>query len=177
MARPRWSSLASFQALSLGKKNTPRPTNITIINIFVFIKVILLYNQDMKKLIILSVLALIAFFLVKNLKVPEFDIVVTSPKPGETVSSPLEVLGEAKGPWYFEASAPVDVLDAEGKILGRGYIEAQGEWMTTDFVPFRGVITFEAPLTSKGEIVFKNDNPSGDPVRDKFFRVPVKFEN
>jgi len=102
-------------------------------------------------------------------------IKITVPAPNQFVASPLRVAGEAKGGWYFEASAPVKILDANGKTLGEGFVTAQGEWMTENFVPFEGTLKFTTPTTSTGTLVFSNDNPSGLPENEKTFAIPVKF--
>lgn len=104
------------------------------------------------------------------------DIVVESPKIGDTVGSPLEVTGRARGGWYFEASAPVMVIDTTGKVLGQGFVMAEGEWMTEEFVPFRGSISFDASNVEGGAMIFMNDNPSGDESRAKYLAVPVFFD-
>jgi hypothetical protein len=104
------------------------------------------------------------------------EIVVESPKLGDEVSSPLTMRGRARGSWYFEASAPVMVIDTTGKILGRGHVEAQGEWMTSEFVPFEGKVAFDKPTTEGGAIIFMNDNPSGEESRAKYLAVPVFFK-
>ncbi|HVY72923.1 MAG TPA: Gmad2 immunoglobulin-like domain-containing protein [Candidatus Paceibacterota bacterium] len=103
-------------------------------------------------------------------------IEVSAPLINATVSSPLTVTGRARGNWYFEASAPYMLLDKDGKTIAQGHIDAQGDWMTTDFVPFKATITFAAqPAGSTGTFVLQNDNPSGDPARQKELRIPVKF--
>ena len=103
-------------------------------------------------------------------------IKITSPQVGDLVSSPVSVGGEARGNWYFEASFPVQVLDEDGTMLGQEPAQAQGEWMTTDFVPFEAKIEFSKPKGSIGTIVFKKDNPSGLPQNDTSVSVPVKFK-
>src|SRR6185436_520379 len=59
-----------------------------------------------------------------------------SVKAGDTVSSPLTVTGEARGNWYFEASFPAVLVDWDGKIIAQLPAQAQGDWMTQEFVPF-----------------------------------------
>ncbi|MBX4181641.1 GerMN domain-containing protein [Candidatus Parcubacteria bacterium] len=103
------------------------------------------------------------------------NIRITSPKVNDTIGSPVTVTGEAKGTWYFEASFPVKILDANGKVLGQGPAQAQGDWMTTNFVPFTATINFTTPTTSTGTVVFEKDNPSGLPENADEVRVPVKF--
>lgn len=104
-------------------------------------------------------------------------IVVTSPSAGASVgSTSLSATGEARGTWYFEASFPVTLKDASGKTIAQAPAEAQSDWMTADFVPFKITLTYPAqPKGSKGTLVFHNDNPSGDPSRDKSVTVPVVF--
>lgn len=100
---------------------------------------------------------------------------VSEPMPNSLVSSPVRIRGEARGNWYFEASFPVKILDANGRQLGIAPAQAQGEWMTTEFVPFDLTLTFSAPTTSTGTIVLEKDNPSGLPEHADEIRIPVKF--
>jgi hypothetical protein len=100
---------------------------------------------------------------------------VTSPRSNELVTSPLIIRGEARGNWYFEASFPVKLLDANGNELAAWYAQAQGEWMTTDFVPFESKLEFGRPSTPTGTLVLENDNPSGLPENSASISVPVRF--
>lgn len=106
------------------------------------------------------------------------DLIVTStPRPGDTVASPLVVSGQARGNWYFEASFPIAVEDAQGNIIGEGYAEAQGEWMTTDFVPFTSIEISFPPQEpgSSGMLVLYKHNASGLPEHDDYLEFPIKF--
>ena len=105
-------------------------------------------------------------------------IVVTSPEADAEISSPLTVSGEVRGNWYFEATFPVEVLAADGRTIGRGFASAQGEWMTEEFVPFLGSVTFTAPTDGMkdGAVVFKKNNPSGLPEHDDSISISVKFQ-
>ncbi len=94
---------------------------------------------------------------------------------GQTLTSPITIEGEAKG-WYFEASFPVQLLDANGKILFEGPATAQSDWMTSAFVPFKITVTFTKPSTATGTLIFRNDNPSGLPENERSFKVPVRFD-
>jgi len=102
-------------------------------------------------------------------------IVVDSPKPGDYVQSPLTVTGKARGSWYFEASFPVQLLDGNGNVLASGPAQAQGDWMTTDFVPFSITLPFTAPGTAAGTLVLRKDNPSGLPEKEDYLSLPVRF--
>ena len=100
------------------------------------------------------------------------NVTINSPKVNALVSSPLTVTGEASG-WYFEGSFPVTLLDANGKILVQFYATAQGDWMTSDFVPFISKLTFPKPTTDTGTLVLMKDNPSGLPENDDSIEIPI----
>src|SRR3989344_4244670 len=96
-----------------------------------------------------------------------------NPKPNQFITSPPVVTGEARGYWYFEASFPVRVYDANGVELGVIPAQAQGDpisgevnWMTEEFVPFRAILEFKKPTTETGTLVLQKDNPSGLPEND-----------
>lgn len=109
---------------------------------------------------------------------PHADLIrVTSPTPNALVTSPLSITGEARGNWFFEASFPLRLLDANGNAvpLEPGYVMATGEWMTTDFVPFESTHTFSPPTTATGTLILQKDNPSGESQFDDSFSIPVRF--
>lgn len=103
-------------------------------------------------------------------------IKIETPFQNAIVTSPVTVSGTARGPWFFEASFPVEVLDEDGTSLGIAPVQAQGEWMTLDFVKFKGDVTFKTPKGSTGKIVFKKDNPSGLPENDDSVSIPIRFK-
>ena len=110
------------------------------------------------------------------------NIIIEQPKPLAVVSSPLMISGKARGNWFFEASAPVVLTDWDGKIVAEGVIHADGEWMTTEFVPFSGQLIFVSPYKDgdqaalkRGTLIFKKDNPSGLPENDKSLEIPIAF--
>jgi glucose/arabinose dehydrogenase len=100
---------------------------------------------------------------------------VRTVSPGDTVQSPLTVEGEARGTWFFEASFPVRLLDGNGKEIAVTPAQAQGEWTTQDFVPFRATLEFAPPQTREGMLVLEKDNPSGLPEYADELRIPVRF--
>lgn len=101
---------------------------------------------------------------------------VTSPVPNTFVTSPLTISGEAKGTWYFEASFPVRLVDGNGQELALKPAQAQGDWMTENFVPFQVTLTFTQPTTPTGTLILMKDNPSGLPENDDEIRIPVQFQ-
>jgi len=102
---------------------------------------------------------------------------IDSPRPNTIIVSPLEISGQARGTWYFEASFPVKLLDGNGNNipLSPPYIMTTAEWMTENFVPFRATLEFTAPTTDTGTLVLEKDNPSGLPENDDSLIVPVRF--
>ncbi len=99
----------------------------------------------------------------------------TIPKPNDIIKSPLVMSGEARGTWFFEASFPVRLLDGDGKEIVRTIAQAQGEWMTENFVPFDARLEFKPPITNTGTLVLERDNPSGLPENDRRLTIPVRF--
>ncbi|MFA5359975.1 MAG: GerMN domain-containing protein [Patescibacteria group bacterium] len=113
--------------------------------------------------------------------VPTDEVIVTRPEANQTINSPLTVEGQARGNWFFEASFPIELVDDQGKILGQSFVQAQSDpsheggvnWMTTDFVPFKGELNYQVATTTTGKLVLKNDNPSGLAENDKKIEIPV----
>ena len=107
-------------------------------------------------------------------------IVITSPVPGTEITSPLTVTGEARGYWFFEAVFPLILTDWDGRIIAEGYASAEGEWMTEDFVPFTGTLEFtelgKDVYSHRGTLIFKKDNPSGEPQFDDALEMPVMIK-
>lgn len=107
---------------------------------------------------------------------PAEMIEVDLPALNASITSPLVISGRARGPWYFEASFPIELQDNNGAVITTTTAQAQGDWMTENFVPFTATLTFPAqPVGSLGKIVLKRDNPSGEPANDMSIVVPIQF--
>lgn len=104
------------------------------------------------------------------------DVVLDYPKYGDKVTSPLTIVGKARGNWFFEAQMPVTLKDDKGNVLFNGPATAQGDWMTTDYVPFSLKLTFDPKAAEFGVLIIEKDNPSGLPEFDSSFAIPVKFK-
>ncbi len=102
-------------------------------------------------------------------------IALRTPLPDAILQSPLIIAGSARGPWFFEASFPVYLIDADGDTLARMHARAEGEWMTREFVPFTVTLTFTPPASRTGTLVLAKDNPSGLAEHAAELRVPVRF--
>lgn len=102
-------------------------------------------------------------------------IIVTSPTPNTTIKSPIIISGQARGMWYFEASFPIELQDAEGKTIATTIATASEEWMTEEFVPFTSTLTWASTTATHGKLILKRDNPSGLPENDDSISIPVNF--
>jgi hypothetical protein len=138
-------------------------------------------KRERLKIVLLATVAILAmaFLFVRSLDTTSNTyadkLVVQMPAPNAIITSPLIVSGSARGPWYFEASFPVKLLDGAGNELAVTPATAQGEWMTEEFVPFTARLEFAAPATDTGTLVLQKDNPSGLPEYDDSFSIPVRF--
>lgn len=102
---------------------------------------------------------------------------VNYPLPNQEISSSLEIKGEARGFWYFEASFPIDLINSQGEIIAQGIATAESDWMTEDFVPFSAQLNFAKEVgDSVGRLILKKDNPSGLSENNDFLELPIIFE-
>jgi hypothetical protein len=104
------------------------------------------------------------------------NVRVVTPKINQLVISPLDIQGEARGTWYFEASFPVKLLDGNGNEIALGVASAQDDWMTGNFVPFKLSLIFSKPATETGILVLIKDNPSGLSQNDDQVSFPIRFK-
>lgn len=116
------------------------------------------------------------------LEVVDAPITIGSLSVGELINSPLTLEGSAIGPWYFEATMPVEIWDWTGAVIATGFVTADGDWMTVDSVPFTGSVTFTSPYSlgdpvaqQAGSVVFKKANPSGEAAYDDELIIPILF--
>ncbi len=109
-------------------------------------------------------------------------IILSNPVPNGVITSPLVVSGQARGNWFFEASFPVVLTNWDGLIIAEGIATAEGDWMTTEFVPFVATLEFVSPYPAggqdfmkRGSLILQKDNPSGLPEHDEALEIPVRF--
>ncbi len=94
-----------------------------------------------------------------------------------TLLQTTQITGEARGPWFFEGSFPIEVVDIEGTVIAQGIAQANGEWMTESFVPFSVTLTLPANVVGQaGSLLLKKDNPSDEPQLDDLLEIPVIFK-
>lgn len=155
-------------------------------------------KSNLKYILIVAVLALIAsgiilsyyYSMIKDLEIkltkiekilPEVkppdvpDIIVSSPKKGEKVETPLVIKGKARGFWFFEADFPIRLLDENGKELAASFAKTYDNWMTEKFVSFEAQFDFLQPTTTRGILVLEKANPSGLPENAEELIIPILF--
>jgi hypothetical protein len=147
------------------------------------IKLIIKINHLMKKiilgivlLVLISIITIAAFLFLNSDKEIDTDIRGLSVKSGQKITSPLIVEGEARGGWFFEASFPIKITNEQNNILGYSFVQAQTDWMTEDFVPFKGEISYVSENGGNGFLVLSKDNPSGLSEHDKEIKIPINLE-
>jgi len=106
------------------------------------------------------------------------DISLNLPALNSTVTSPLDIIGQAKGNWFFEGSFPIIITDANGTKLGQTTAQAQDDWTTANSVTFKASLKFAADqtTTSQGWLILQNDNPSGDPKLAARLHYPINLK-
>lgn len=104
------------------------------------------------------------------------SITIENPFPGAVTGKSITVMGKARGMWYFEASFPIELRDKNGKVIATGIAQAQGEWMTTEFVAYKAQLTAPDSYIGPATLVLKKDNPSGLPDKDASMTVPITVE-
>ena len=106
-------------------------------------------------------------------------IEIISPKINEEISSPLKITGKVSGNGWsgFEGQVgTVQLLDYKGNKLAEGVLTAITEWTALP-TSFSLTLNFTAINSGPATLVFKNENASGDPARDKTFFLPVKVKS
>jgi hypothetical protein len=103
-------------------------------------------------------------------------IKVDLPFPGAVTGKEFSVVGQARGVWFFEASFPVKLIDKDGKELDVAVAEAQGDWMTENFVSFKADLKAPQSYIGPATLVLMKDNPSGLPENDASISFPITIE-
>lgn len=88
----------------------------------------------------------------------------------------IQVSGEASGTWFFEAEFWLELLDENNNLLSEWFVTAEWEWMTVEYVPFKGKIAYLEPETEYGYLVLKRSNPSWLEEHDLKKSVKVKIK-
>lgn len=103
-------------------------------------------------------------------------VIILYPQDNQEVTNPIRIRGMARGPWFFEASFPIQLVDSAGNIISTGIAKAESDWMTENYVNFSAEIEYPATNTGSALLVLSKDNPSDNPDLDQHFFVPVKLK-
>lgn len=100
------------------------------------------------------------------------EITVSTPRPGDTVSSPLFIRGSALAEWFDETTILVEALSANGTVLGKKLLDAKKAIVAEKNYSFEGSVSFGEPaFGSSGTIVIYK---AGSPAEE--LRIPVRFK-
>jgi len=139
-------------------------------------------------IIIVALLAIFAFVPAKPLVNNQNQlqgiegITITSPLANQEVSFPVEIAGyiDGKNGWTgFEGQVgTVRLISNDGiQVAGPAPLTAIGDWMK---FPTQFGIVFDfsegVGYIPEGTLVFYNENPSGEPARDRTFSLPIKIK-
>lgn len=104
-------------------------------------------------------------------------IIISSPKKNSEINSPVQIQGQAIGPWFFEGNFTIQIIDNQGNKIGESLAYAQENYMTDHMVPFSAEINFNLNNSQQGKIIFKRANPSGLPENAESFELPIQIKN
>lgn len=101
---------------------------------------------------------------------------VVLPREGIPAGKKFTITGKAPGTWFFEASFPVQVRDANNNKIGEGIAQAQGNWTTTELVSFAATVDLATRYSGSATLVLLKDNPSGLPENDDSVSIPIVIQ-
>jgi hypothetical protein len=107
---------------------------------------------------------------------PSTDLLSLSIAPGSVLTGSVTFTGSLKGGYFFEANARGALLDAAKNEMKAFPISATSDWMTAEPVTFKAVVDTSSVQKGSGYLRIANDNPSGDPIYDKYIDIPVTFK-
>ena len=96
-------------------------------------------------------------------------IAVTSPLPGDEVSSPLTIEGESA---TFEGTVQVSVVDGDGVEVYQGFFTS-ATGANGVFGPFSETVTFEVGTPGLGAVILWEDDPSGESPSGRSFEIEI----
>ena len=104
-------------------------------------------------------------------------VIVTTPQVWSEHLWSMQVTWQVPWNWFFEAKAPIRVVDQDWRIVWESFIQAQWDWMTTDLVEFAWEISRDYPEqdwtdTSILSLMIVRNNESWLPENDALVEVP-----
>lgn len=105
----------------------------------------------------------------------EIEVSVDQPESGATIGSPVTVVGQAPGTWFFEAVLPISIETVDGEVLAEEIFVTDQDWMTEVLLDFSLEIEFESPDANFGFIKIIKNDVSNIPRNKHFFYWPIRF--
>jgi hypothetical protein len=137
-------------------------------------------------IILIILLGILIFVPAKNNKPKDNKqgiegITVSSPLANQEVSFPIEITGyvDGKNGWAgFEGQVGVvELINKAGVQVASAPLPAVTDWMKFP-TEFKLIFDFSENIgyIPEGMLVFHNENPSGDPAKNKTFSLPIKIK-
>lgn len=105
----------------------------------------------------------------------DYEVALTVPEAGATVSSPLTISGKAHDNWFYNDEFPVEVRDSNDTVIGQVMAKRQPDTESEDgFYEFTARIDFTATPGTMGTLVLKRSNPEGK-YNNYRANVPIAF--
>lgn len=97
-------------------------------------------------------------------------------REGDILQTGYVIEGKIKDNFFFEGTFPILIQDLNGSDLGHSFAQSKTDWMTSDYVEFATEpLNFDKKDNKGGYLIFKKDNPSGLPEKDKEIKIKVRF--
>jgi len=137
--------------------------------------------------IIIVVLAGILIFVPVKPKpaITESGIVIISPKVNEGISIPFKITGRVTGDGWAGFEGQVGTVELvqdsmqPNEVMANAVLQATSEWtaLPTNFEANISDVSDNINIGMNANLIFHNENPSGDPAKDKTFVLPVKIKS
>jgi len=117
--------------------------------------------------------------------IKESGIVITSPKANEEISIPFKIAGYVAGDGWAGFEGQVGAVELvqnsmqPNEVMASAALKATSDWtvLPTNFEADISDVSANINIGMNASLIFHNENPSGDPAKDKTFILPVKIKS
>ena len=99
---------------------------------------------------------------------------LTSPLPNSTVDCKFQIVGDMPSKWFFEGTFPYEIM-VGGKLVHEGSVQTEDDWTKKSILHFVADVDCGEKCIGDGEIILKNENPSGLKKNEDSYTIPIKF--